>query len=1267
VTSYVTSRSGASLTETQRRIVEWGDGPLVVIAGAGTGKTRVIVERVRSLLATKGDATLDDQGGLRLPSLDTTATDEPFAGPLMPEQILVLTYNVKAAKQLVDRLEAAVGVGAAARLNVGNFHSFCHRILTESAADAGLPPQPDVLDGINQILLLRDLRPSLPLIYHGGGSNPNWWLDQFVGFINRAKDELVMPDDFDAYVARERIAFEQRYGSYDTALDRIDAQGNLNPQKSVRGAYADFRRRERADESGEEDANPDYANVLKAAEREARRTIAGDGSARSRKQFDPTDLPRIDQLADTYVVDGAALEVLRLSELGLVYRAYQEELERRGALDFGEQISAVTRLFKHRANVLRRYQRQFRYILVDEFQDANIAQIELIELLGRTPDRQDNVMVVGDDDQSIYRFRGASYAAFVEFDRRFSGPPPHDPQGPVAGTPPRLRIEENFRSVSPVLTVANRLIERNANRYAPDKVLAPTRGGGEPVQLVVAEDVDDEARQIVDRIKAWTGWDPADERAPGPPWSEFAVLYRKHRHREAIIARLREEAIPYTVVGGLSLFETPEIRDLEQSLRAIADPLQDVAVIRMLSAAPWRLDALEILQIARMAKYDRRHLIEVVREVVDSGQVEVDRARPTDEEVPPDPAAALMSATDEGLGGGLALQPPTPDLRSISGTAEPSAAQPPLDTRRVHLPADARAKLRRFLRTIDELTPRTWRDGPFMVLEDFVVKTGIVFDLLELDSLPAKRTVANIGSFMRFAHDWQAEHPLGSLSGFVDYLDAYQTAGGELPTSVEATDDSVGVQLMTLYQAKGLEFRTVFVPQLLKDEWPAREYGSGLFPKELLKEGVPTGDIHLEEERRLLYVALTRAQDRLVLTTLSGPGVEKDPSPFLDDLRDGAADELRILDRAADAAARLDRAGATAPAEPEPPIPDIAARVLPMPTARDRRLALRIRANELLEVIEGIEATDPEAAPARSRVAAEFAALAERATDTADEARAHRLDPLTLRVLALDSGAGANLLQVAALPETFSYAQVDTYARCPLQYAFRHVYRIPSSRTSGAMTFGSTAHAAFEAFTKERRERAARGEPPPTREDLVAFFQANWEPSGFEEKTSEENYQRKVRTLLDNFWAGEVSSVGQAEAEELQFELSIDMPDGVPAIFTGQIDRIDRLPSGGIEVIDYKTGRLSSQKGVQESLQLSIYALACRDALGLGTPEKVTLYFTEAATRMSTTRTDEQLDVARDELRAWVTRVRSGDFAATPSADTCWRCDYAPMCPSRVR
>ena len=350
--------------------------------------------------------------------------------PLLPEHFLVLTYNVKAARELQDRLDKTVGTAARARMTVSNFHSFCQRILTENAADAGLPPRPDVLDGVGQVLLLKDILPVLPLIYHYRSA---WALSGFVQFINRAKDELVTPDDFDAYVADERRVFEERYGSFDAAEERLAAQGNLQPLRKVRSDYAGLRTNERAEDRGET-PNYDPEAASKTADREARRTIAGSGRALFRTQIDPETHPRIDALAATYETDGAALEILRLTELAAVFRAYEEELARRGALDFGEQIAAVTKLFKIRPNVLRRWQRQFRYLLIDEFQDANIAQIELIELLGRTPDRPDNVMVVGDDDQSIYRFRGASFAAFAEFDARFGRPPSARPDGAPART-----------------------------------------------------------------------------------------------------------------------------------------------------------------------------------------------------------------------------------------------------------------------------------------------------------------------------------------------------------------------------------------------------------------------------------------------------------------------------------------------------------------------------------------------------------------------------------------------------------------------------------------------------------------------------------------------------------------------------------------------------------------------------------------------------------------------------------------------------------------
>lgn len=157
----------SALTPEQRRIVEWGDGPVVVIAGAGTGKTRVIVERVRWLL--------DHRDGL------------------LPENLLVLTYNVKAARELQERLDQTVGPATRARMTVSNFHSFCQRILTESAADAGLPPRPDVLDGVAQVLLLRDIRPQLSLVYHS-----DWWLS---GFGERSAEHVRLDDNMLDYAA----------------------------------------------------------------------------------------------------------------------------------------------------------------------------------------------------------------------------------------------------------------------------------------------------------------------------------------------------------------------------------------------------------------------------------------------------------------------------------------------------------------------------------------------------------------------------------------------------------------------------------------------------------------------------------------------------------------------------------------------------------------------------------------------------------------------------------------------------------------------------------------------------------------------------------------------------------------------------------------------------------------------------------------------------------------------------------------------------------
>ena len=857
-----------TLTPEQRAIVEADDGPVVVIAGAGTGKTRVIVERVRWLLATKGDTT---PAGNPIPAEPAPRHGNPFDGPLAPEQILVLTYNVKAAAELGQRLDAVVGPATRARMSVSNFHSFCQRILTENAADAGLPARPDVLDGIGQLLLLREITPTLDLRYHA-----DWALGGLVGFINRAKDELVSPDDFDAFVDAERDRYEQDHGSFDAAAERLDRTGHLQPVRMVRGDYAKVRARERAEDAGFEVKPYRHDEHERTAEREARRNIIGTGALVSRDRLDEDQLARIDELAATYVEDGAALEVMRLAEIGRVYRAYEATIAQRGLLDFGEQIALVARLFKTRPNVLRRWQRQYRYILVDEFQDANVAQIELIELLGRTPDRPDNVMVVGDDDQSIYRFRGASFAAFAEFDTRFSRPPAHADAGAPDPAPPRhLAIEQNFRSVNHVLAAANHLIVRNETRFAPDKRLRTDKPDGAPIELHVCAGPEDEAVAIVDAIRAF--------HAAGRAWNDIAVLYRKHKHRDAIVDRLKAEDVPFTIVGGLSLFETAEIRDLEQALRAIADPTDDAALVRMMTGGPWRLDALEILQVSRDAKFDRSHLFAAVRRLVDSGEVKL----------PPLDGGNGNHGGNGANGGNDTDNGANGDLGAADGAA-PAERRVPVD------PA-LRAKLRNLLAAIEELNPRTWRDGPHSILERYLELNGTVLDLLATGTLEAKRSVVAIASFMRFTSDWQTANPGRTLAQFIEYLEAFKDAGGELPTSVELSEDVEGVRLMTLYQAKGLEFPVVVVPDLVEGEWPVKEQGSGWFPRELLREQVPGGNLHLDEERRLLYVAITRAQERVLLCTHGGAGA-KNQSVFVAELLEGRGPELTVIDRTLDEA-----------------------------------------------------------------------------------------------------------------------------------------------------------------------------------------------------------------------------------------------------------------------------------------------------------------------------------------------------------------------------
>jgi DNA helicase-2/ATP-dependent DNA helicase PcrA len=1229
----VIAARGIALTSEQTSAVEWADGPLMVLAGAGTGKTTVVVERVRHLLATQPD--------------------------LAPENILVLTYNVKAAAELMDRLERMLGLEVASRLWVYNFHSFGHRILSDHRAELGLAENADVLDQVGQRLLLRELRPHFAhFLYHGMARDQNA-AARFADVISRAKDELVTPEEYLAFAHSKRQAFEVRYGvgEFEIALEELRKREALGTAWQVR-----LVRRELANNG------PDAAK--KIADREARREVGGTGEAVWWKSLTEEQRRTVRGLTPTYLRDAEAFDVLRLIEEAEAYAVYQTALRERGQLDFGEQQLRTIQLLTDRPNIVRRYQDQFRHVLVDEFQDANMAQILLLELVGRGPDKPDNIVVVGDDDQSIYRFRGASYAAFERFRERFEQPPTWAPDRPAARVASQPLLD-NRRSTGDILSAASRLIARNQKRLKHDP-LRPIKARGELVRLVYAADEQDEADVVLEWIRQTFEALPAPRR-----WSDIAVLYRRHRHRDLIVERLRKQDIPFVVVGGAGLFSVPEVRDVEAALRVAANPDDSSAFVRLLTAGPWRLDAAEILRVTNAAAWDGRPIYQAALDILREGEISV--SDPPDAGLVADAARRAGAPTAQTLWTDADFDETAPETVKQRRNREQRA-----QWRREQLDARLRVRLERLIELLNQLVPRAQRDGPFAVLEDFLVRTNLLHDLIAIETPEAQRTVLAVARLMRFVADWQGAHPRDSLAQFIGYLDIYQQVGGDLDNDQLGRVDVEGVQLMTIYQAKGLEYEAVVVPRLVDGQFPDTRDEQNLIPIELLKQK-PPDDFAIDEERRLLYVAMTRAKSHLLLTALQGTASKITPSRFVgeiaratdgpapvssDDFEPAVPDDLVIEKRASGPQAEVESVGRSA-AEAAPETTAQLLKLMPVPLAHERRFALRRRAVELIGMLEALR---PDDHAGRASLVAELVAVAEEASGAADQARLEGLDPLTLTVISRHSPAGRTLLELTSLPQTFSHSQLRMYSECPLQYAFQKVYRIPVAETPGYFEFGGVIHRAFEVYARARRDAIAASLPPPGYEALRHAFDEAWQPRNFIDAQAAQHYATRAEPALRRFYDREVANLAQAVDFEAGFTLELPGDPGEqPVLLYGIIDRIDRHPDGVIEITDYKTGRPKKQHEVDEDDQLSAYALAV--SMGavldpttrqpLPAASKLTLYFTETDQAMSTTRSPEQLDAFRQTVLDKARRIRSGDFAAAPDQWRCARCEYRLICPSR--
>ena len=469
--------------------------------------------------------------------------------------------------------------------------------------------------------------------------------------------------------------------------------------------------------------------------------------------------------------------------LGSLFSKYQNELRTLNAMDFDDLLLQARTLLRDHPEAREEWRSRYRHILVDEFQDTNKLQLELISLLAM--EDHPNICVVGDDDQSIYGWRGAEAANLLEFELHFP-----DPE--------IIKLEQNYRSTDVILSVANRLILNNSRRRG--KKLWSDRKEGDPVRILLADNDKAEAEFIADEIQA-----SGPQSSKGRPWTEFAILYRMNAQSRQFEEMLRERRIPYRVVGGKSFFDRREVKDVVSYLGALLNPDDDNALLRVLSTPPRGIGNATLQLATESGAKNGKSLLAVLN---DQSHLDVSTVRTR---------SAIRNFTDDW--GTYRIQLQTPG-------ADPSA-----------------------------------------LLRGLLEECGYFEDLKKSckSEAEADGRRGNVHELLNALSGYCQRHPREGARGFLDGLTLEQER------EEEKTEERLGVTLITLHAAKGLEFSEVWVVGA----------ENGVLPHERSKaEGT------VEEERRLLYVGITRARHRLTITHCAtrrkfGSVSSCTPSPFL--------------------------------------------------------------------------------------------------------------------------------------------------------------------------------------------------------------------------------------------------------------------------------------------------------------------------------------------------------------------------------------------------
>jgi len=502
------------------------------------------------------------------------------------------------------------------------------------------------------------------------------------------------------------------------------------------------------------------------------------------------------------------LEGKKYRELAQVFHDYSQLKISASAMDFSDLISNTLALFRARPNILQNYRRRFKYILVDEYQDTNYSQTQLVYLLaGSDP----NLTIVADDDQAIYRWRGAAVSNILDFRRRY-------PASRV------VTLTQNYRSTAEILNRAYSLIRHNNPdrlevQEGIDKKLIPvTKNLGDPITLIHTERDIFEAEAVVQKIQQLVSSDPAIKL------KDIAILVRANAHAEQFVHALTLAGIPHQFLGPSRLFDQPEIKDLIAYLKVLTNFEDNPSFYRLLSMDFLSLPARDLAVLSNLAHKTSISLFEVAEQVV---------------------AKTLSAKISDST------------IRAIS---------------------DLLAIIQRHLGQLAKLSAG-------QLIYDFLSSTGQLSRLVDYQTPNQEAQALNITKFFNRLKSFEAVRSDATAAVVLDWLEL-STELGDSPLATE-TDWTANeaVNILTIHSAKGLEFPIVFMVNLVNLRFPSISRSEPIpVPDALIKESLPTGDYHLQEERRLFYVGMTRARSRLFFSAskLYGDGRQiKKLSPFI--------------------------------------------------------------------------------------------------------------------------------------------------------------------------------------------------------------------------------------------------------------------------------------------------------------------------------------------------------------------------------------------------